>query len=271
MKTKLKFDTAWLDSIQTLGDAEQGRLLRAYIAYALGETPPELKGNERYVWATIKAGVDEMNRISEVNSSNVKKRWDKSRNTTVIRRNTPVIQIDTNLPPSSSPSASPLDSPSSSPSDSPITTPYNPPIISHNASPSLTRSNTLAERFDRLWELYPKKQGKKQAFESYKRAVRDGSTDEEIEAGIKAYTEYAKNKDSQFIKQGSTFFRQKAWEDDWKPEENIWIERIKRGDFDDEDGNGTDTGDQGGDVPWWELFDRESDQRVDDAPRQLPG
>lgn len=242
MKTKLKFDTAWLDSIQTLGDAEQGRLLRAYIAYALGETPPELKGNERYVWATIKAGVDEMNRISEVNSSNVKKRWDKSRNTTVIRRNTVVIQNDTNLSPSSSPSASPLESPSSSPSDSPITTPYNPPIISPNASPSLTRSNTLAERFDHLWELYPKKQGKKQAFESYKRAVRDGSTDEEIEAGIKAYTEYAKNKDSQYIKQGSSFFRQKAWEDDWKPErKDDWFDRIDFSDIEDIFGTMADT------------------------------
>ena len=74
MKTKLKFDTAWLDSIQTLGDAEQGRLLRAYILYALGEALPELKGNERYVWGTIKAGVDEMNRRSEIYRENGKKR-----------------------------------------------------------------------------------------------------------------------------------------------------------------------------------------------------
>lgn len=79
--------------------------------------------------------------------------------------------------------------------------------------------DTLAERFDALWKLYPRKQGKKAAFESYKRAVKAGATDEEIKNGISAYRQYIGESqiDAQYVKQGSTFFAQRAWTDDWTP------------------------------------------------------
>ena len=79
--------------------------------------------------------------------------------------------------------------------------------------------DTLAERFDTLWKMYPRKQGKKAAFESYKRAVKAGATDEEITAGITAYCNYiqASQIEPQYVKQGSTFFSQRAWADDWTP------------------------------------------------------
>lgn len=79
--------------------------------------------------------------------------------------------------------------------------------------------DTLAERFEVLWKLYPRKQGKKAAFESYKRAVKAGCTDEEITAGINAYCEYIRLSqiEAQYVKQGSTFFSQRSWADDWKP------------------------------------------------------
>ena len=76
-------------------------------------------------------------------------------------------------------------------------------------------SSILSEEFESLWQLYPKKQGKQSAYKSYEKARKDGVAYEEVENGIKAYSEYVKGKDPQYIKMGSSFFNQRAWQDDW--------------------------------------------------------
>ena len=82
--------------------------------------------------------------------------------------------------------------------------------------------NSLKERFEYLWELYPNKKGKKQAYAAFRRAVKKGTTVDEIRNGIKAYVRYIEESkiDSKYIKQGSTFFQQEAWNDDWTPPKN---------------------------------------------------
>lgn len=75
------------------------------------------------------------------------------------------------------------------------------------------------ENFNRLWELYPKgrKQGKDKAFISYKKAIKDGVTDEVIEKAIEDYKKQIaiQHTELQFIKQGSTWFNQKCWDDEY--------------------------------------------------------
>lgn len=73
----------------------------------------------------------------------------------------------------------------------------------------------LSERFEQLWKAYPNKQGKKRAFASYKKAVKDGVTDEEIMTGIKRYQQQVATKEKQFIAHGSTWFFGRRWEDDY--------------------------------------------------------
>lgn len=77
--------------------------------------------------------------------------------------------------------------------------------------------NIYIAEFDELWSIYPKKQGKENAKKSYLKARAEGVTREDVEKGIKAYADYieATNTESRFIKHGSTFFNQRAWEDDW--------------------------------------------------------
>lgn len=69
--------------------------------------------------------------------------------------------------------------------------------------------------FDDLWNLYPKKQGRREAFEAFKRAIRDGDTVDEIRQGIRNYSAFIiQNKtEPRYVKQGSTYFRQRAWKD----------------------------------------------------------
>lgn len=76
----------------------------------------------------------------------------------------------------------------------------------------------LESDFDKLWNLYPRKQGKKAAFNAYKRAIKKGTTNKEIQTGIVnykkelAYQERPKDK----IKLGSTWFNGNCWEDDYE-------------------------------------------------------
>lgn len=80
-----------------------------------------------------------------------------------------------------------------------------------------TETASVAEEFGQLWSLYPKKQGKQNALKAYTKARKGGVTYEDVKQGIEAYRRYIEIKriDSQYIKQGSTFFSQRAWEDDW--------------------------------------------------------
>ena len=86
-----------------------------------------------------------------------------------------------------------------------------------NKSNKNNNTNTFNQEFEKLWEMYPKKQGKKRALESYVSARKKGATYEEVDKGIAAYITYigANGIEDQYIKQGSTFFSQQAWQDDW--------------------------------------------------------
>ena len=141
--------------------------------------------------------------------------------------------------------ASPPCSPSSFPPHPLINSPYNPPLeekreealtgvcagacedeqISFEGFEPLDppesevkrRKPTIAERFDALWAEYPKKNGKKNAFESYQRALKDGVTDEVIADGIKRYKEHiaTKHTEDKYILIGSSYFQQRRWEDEY--------------------------------------------------------
>lgn len=82
-----------------------------------------------------------------------------------------------------------------------------------------TDSNTdISIEFEKLWAIYPKKQGKKDALKHYRKARKSGTTYEEVEQGINAYVDFIKanNKEMQFVKMGSSFFSQESWNDDWR-------------------------------------------------------
>ncbi len=78
---------------------------------------------------------------------------------------------------------------------------------------------SLKNRFEELWEQYPtgRKQGKDKAFNSYKKALKDGVDDETILNGINAYKKQIElqKTDIQFVKQGSTWFGGKCWNDEY--------------------------------------------------------
>ncbi|WP_437788467.1 helix-turn-helix domain-containing protein [Lacticaseibacillus paracasei] len=83
---------------------------------------------------------------------------------------------------------------------------------------NIRASSTLESDFEKLWKLYPKKIGKKPALAAYKRAMsrkKNPATNRQIQDGIVAYRQLISSKgtEKRFVKDGSTFFNQEAWND----------------------------------------------------------
>lgn len=88
----------------------------------------------------------------------------------------------------------------------------------NNNTKEINKESQLENDFEELWKLYPRKRGKEAAFKSYKKAIKDGATNEEIKQGILNLIEdIRKNKtEEKFIPYGSTFFSRKSWSDEMK-------------------------------------------------------
>ena len=76
-------------------------------------------------------------------------------------------------------------------------------------------SAKLTEDFEKLWNLYPNKQGKKKAKSSYERAIKNGTTNKEIQDGIVRYKNHLKQNDWLKPAHGATWFNNERWEDEY--------------------------------------------------------
>lgn len=74
------------------------------------------------------------------------------------------------------------------------------------------------DEFEVLWSRYPKKRGKQKAQDAYIRHRKKGVSYETISQGLNNYIEYIKESktDTQYIKDGSTWFRNQCWDDDYQ-------------------------------------------------------
>ena len=75
--------------------------------------------------------------------------------------------------------------------------------------------------FDKLWALYPRKEGKKAALKKYNEVIKKGTaTNKQIQDGIVAYKRHLKAEgiEQRFIKQGGTYFNGECWNDQYEVE-----------------------------------------------------
>ena len=74
--------------IETLSDAEAGRLLKGALRYSAFNEPPSFSGSERVAWPSFMDQIDKDNakskHISETNRQNVTKRYERIRSNTVV-------------------------------------------------------------------------------------------------------------------------------------------------------------------------------------------
>lgn len=95
---------------------------------------------------------------------------------------------------------------------------------------NIVHSANARECFERLWSLYPKKVGKKKAFDKYMK-IRNKVSDEKIEDGIKKYIEYVKSQNfaDKYIKNGLTWFNGECWNDEYEISREIEEREETRG------------------------------------------
>ena len=83
---------------------------------------------------------------------------------------------------------------------------------------NMSTSPQLQTEFEQLWKIYPRKMGKKKAFDSFKKARKIKKVPyETIENGLYRYLTYLQQQetDEQFILHGSTWFNQEKWLDEY--------------------------------------------------------
>lgn len=92
-----------------------------------------------------------------------------------------------------------------------------------NTQHSGKNAKALESDFEKLWKLYPNKKGKQVALKAYKRAIKDGVSNKQIQTGIVAYKKYltANGTDQQYMMHGGTFFNQRSWDDDWSISQSL--------------------------------------------------
>lgn len=86
---------------------------------------------------------------------------------------------------------------------------------------SKNTQDDLKNEFEMLWKEYPNKQGKEKAFKIYVKVRTKEKVDlSDIVNGLKRYLVYCKqNQDWYSPKNGSTWFNQKCWEDEYNIKE----------------------------------------------------
>ena len=228
----------WKNELNSLSQKDYITLTKA-ILFDLPE--PQISENNQYIADRIYEGFKktEYNKIAKRKS----RKSNGSQFDVNLTSNGSQTEVNLTSSKEEKREASPPCSPSSFPPHPLINSPYNPPLeekreealtgvcagacedeqipfegfepLDPPESEVKRRKPTIAERFDALWAEYPKKNGKKNAFESYQRAIAAGVTDETIADGIKRYKDYiaAKRTSEQYILAGSTYFYQWRWQD----------------------------------------------------------
>lgn len=92
-----------------------------------------------------------------------------------------------------------------------------PPQLDSKDNKGSKDSKKYEEEFAEIWQLYPRKQGKKNALEIYAKARKSGITKDKILDGVKCYAEYVRQEkiEPKYIKAGSTFMSKECWNDEY--------------------------------------------------------
>lgn len=75
----------------------------------------------------------------------------------------------------------------------------------------------IKNEFETIWKEYPNKKGKDKAFTYYKKARESGTSYDEVYTGLQNYLKEIRiqRKERQFIKNGSTWFYNHSWNDEY--------------------------------------------------------
>lgn len=167
----LKVDTDFTENMESLGDAERGRLFTAMLDYAKDGTVADLRGSERILWGTVKKAIDEQRKayegICERNLRNATSRYQRlpvATSRTQSQQHKDIYISNTSRESKDLDSVDIREDSLSRDSSRDSTT----PLLENSKTNEPTRSRkpsntTVLDGFDTFWVQYPKKVAKKDA------------------------------------------------------------------------------------------------------------
>lgn len=179
---------SYRQSVEPLTDAEKGRLFIACLDYSMSGAIPDLRGNERFVWPTIKQRIDSDARKYEEHCekqrANSRMRWD----------------------------AVGCGGTFGNPKHANIEDIY----ISHEKERKRNKGTERKESdtaFNVFWTAYPKKAGKKDARRAWDKLSPGAELAAQIMAGLDRCKQSRQWRDG-FVPNASTFLNGERWNDE---------------------------------------------------------
>ena len=93
----------------------------------------------------------------------------------------------------------------------------------NNSSSAKLSDKAFEDEFQEVWNIYPRKEGRKNALKAYIKARKNGTSKETILSGLNAYINKikAERTETQYIKHGSSWFSQECWLDDYSAKKDF--------------------------------------------------
>lgn len=222
MKESIVFYKSFYEAIKELSGDVQLQLYTAIFEKYFFENDVELKGVAKGIFSIIKPNIDSANRRYFANVENGKKGGAPKGN-----QNAKKTTENNPIQPKNNPKTSENNLNDNVNDNVNVNVNDN---VNYNINNTLDKKNNInnisivhssnaRECFEKLWSLYPKKVGKKKSFDKYLK-IHSLVSDEEIENGIKKYVEHInkEKKELRYVKDGSTWFNQECWKDEYENE-----------------------------------------------------
>lgn len=194
----LKVFTDFIEQIEPYSDAERGRLFTAMLEYARSSKEPAFKGNERFIWNSIKNSIDRdretydrmAGRARSVAENRAASSEKRHRNDIVRHRND-IVQKNNDIVQDKDKDK-----------DKDYITPPTP--------------SKGEERFSVFWKAYPRKVGKEAAKKAFLKLKVTDSQLEAMLAAIEAQKRCSqwRRDGGQYIPHPATWLNQGRWEDE---------------------------------------------------------
>lgn len=192
---------SYLETIEPLNDAERGRLFTACLQYSKSGEVPELRGNERFIFAGLKAQIDrDANTYADTcrkNAENINIRW----NTNVYDR----------IPPYTNDTKD-----KEKDKDKDIILPSVSPLPGDASAPKRKKPSTLSVAqqalFNRFWNAYPRKESIGDAEKAWDKLNADEALTDTIVAGIeRAIVNDHRFREKQYTPHPASWLNGKDW------------------------------------------------------------
>ena len=168
---------SYLKAMELLSDAEAGRLYRALLRYSETGEVADLRGNERFVFASMQSQID---RDNEKYAERCKKNQENAlqRYANASER----MQSHANA--------------------------------AKEKEKEKEKENIYLDRFSRFWDRYPKKVAKQEAKKAFLKLKPDEELLEEILSAIHEQKKQEQWKNKQYIPNPATWLNRRQWEDE---------------------------------------------------------